>query len=75
VRNPMYLAVLAIIAGQAVLFGSWAAAVYGLIVAAAVVGFVYGYEQPTLEREYGEEYRAYKRNVRAWIPRLTPWRP
>jgi protein-S-isoprenylcysteine O-methyltransferase Ste14 len=73
VRNPMYLAVLAIIAGQALLFGSWGAVVYGAIVLLAVVLFVLGYEQPTLELEYGDEYREYRRNVRGWVPRLRPW--
>ena len=55
VRNPMYLAVLAIILGQALLFGSWGALLYAGIVLVAVVLFVHGYEQPTLEDEYGEE--------------------
>ena len=69
VRNPMYLAVLTIIVGQALLFGSWGTLIYGGTVLLAVVLFVLGYEQPTLEREYGDEYREYRRNVRGWIPR------
>src|SRR4051812_30920875 len=73
VRNPMYLAVLAIIVGQALLFGSWGALLYAGVVLLAVVLFVLGYEQPTLEDEYGEEYREFRRNVRAWIPRMRPW--
>src|SRR4051794_18281582 len=63
VRNPMYLAVLTIILGQALLFGSWGALLYAGIVLLAVVLFVWGYEQPTLELEYGSEYREYRRNV------------
>ncbi len=73
VRNPMYLAVLAIILGQALLFGSGAALVYAGIVLLAVVSFVRGYEEPTLELQYGDEYRDYRRNVRGWIPRVRPW--
>jgi protein-S-isoprenylcysteine O-methyltransferase Ste14 len=73
VRNPMYLAVLAIILGQALLFGSAGALLYAGLVLLAVASFVLGYEQPTLELEYGEEYREYRRNVRGWIPRLRPW--
>jgi protein-S-isoprenylcysteine O-methyltransferase Ste14 len=73
VRNPMYLAVLTIILGQAVLFGSWGALVYAGIVLLAVASFVRGYEEPTLAGEYGEEYREYRRNVRGWIPRVRPW--
>jgi protein-S-isoprenylcysteine O-methyltransferase Ste14 len=75
VRNPMYLAVLAIILGQALLFGSVGTLVYGGVVLLAVVLFVLGYEQPTLGAEYGEEYREYRRNVRGWIPRVRPWKP
>ena len=73
VRNPMYLAVLAIILGQALLFASAGALLYAGVVLLAVGLFVKGYEEPTLELEYGDEYREYRRNVRGWIPRLRPW--
>lgn len=75
VRNPMYVAVLAIILGQALLFGSWWTVVYAAIALTAVLLFVRFYEEPTLEAAYGEEYREYRRNVRGWIPRLRPWSP
>lgn len=75
VRNPMYLAVLAIILGQSLLFASWALVLYALLALAAVVAFVKGYEEPTLTRTYGEQYLDYRRNVPGWWPRLTPWRP
>jgi protein-S-isoprenylcysteine O-methyltransferase Ste14 len=75
VRNPMYLAVLAIILGQALLFGSWGTLAYGGIALLAVASFVRFYEEPTLQETYGDEYQAYRRNVRAWIPRLRPWTP
>jgi protein-S-isoprenylcysteine O-methyltransferase Ste14 len=74
VRNPMYLAVLSIILGQSLLFGSVPLAFYAGSVAAAVVSFVKGYEEPTLTRTYGEQYLHYRRNVPGWWPRLTPWR-
>jgi protein-S-isoprenylcysteine O-methyltransferase Ste14 len=74
VRNPMYLAVLAIILGQALLFGSWGVVLYAAIVFGAVFAFVKGYEEPTLKETYGEEYVDYRRNVRGWWPRITPWR-
>jgi protein-S-isoprenylcysteine O-methyltransferase Ste14 len=75
VRNPMYLAVLAIIVGQALLFGDWGVLLYAAIVLTAVVTFVKVYEEPTLTDTYGEQYREYRRNVPGWWPRLTPWRP
>ena len=74
VRNPMYVAVLAIILGQALIFSSWAVLVYGLIAAAAMISFVKFYEEPTLASRYGEEYEAYRRAVPGWLPRFTPWR-
>lgn len=74
VRNPMYLAVLAIILGQALLFGNWWVVLYAGIVLTAFVAFVKGYEEPTLARTYGEQYLEYRRHVPGWWPRITPWR-
>ena len=73
VRNPMYVAVLAIILGQALLFASWATLGYAAIAFLAVLLFVRFYEEPTLEARYADEYREYRRNVRGWIPRVRPW--
>ncbi|MCU1517688.1 MAG: putative integral rane protein [Pseudarthrobacter sp.] len=75
VRNPMYLSVLTIILGQALLFGSWGLVLYAAITLTAVVAFVKGYEEPTLTSTYGEQYLDYQRNVPGWWPRRTPWRP
>lgn len=75
VRNPMYLAVVAAIVGQALLLGRPALLLYALAVLAAVAGFVRGYEEPTLARRYGERYEAYRRAVPGWCPRLRPWDP
>jgi protein-S-isoprenylcysteine O-methyltransferase Ste14 len=72
VRNPMYLAVVGAIAGQALVFGSLELVVYGAVVACAFVAFVRLYEEPTLRAEYGAEYDAYRAAVPGWIPRLTP---
>jgi protein-S-isoprenylcysteine O-methyltransferase Ste14 len=74
VRNPMYLAVLAIILGQALLFANWGVVLYAAIALAAVVTFVKLYEEPTLTETYGDQYLAYRRNVPGWRPRLRPWR-
>jgi protein-S-isoprenylcysteine O-methyltransferase Ste14 len=70
VRNPMYVAVTALIFGQAVLFASWGVAIYGVIIAAAFDTFVRLYEEPTLGRAYGEEYAAYCAATPRWIPRF-----
>ena len=75
VRNPMYLAVVAAIAGQALLLWQSVLVPYAAIVAVAFVAFVLGYEQPSLQRQFGAQYEAYRRAVPAWWPRLRPWRP
>jgi protein-S-isoprenylcysteine O-methyltransferase Ste14 len=74
VRNPMYVAVLSIIFGQALLFANWSLVIYACAVAVTVFTFVKLYEEPTLARRYGHEYEAYRRAVPGWLPRLTPWK-
>lgn len=69
VRNPMYVAVIALILGQALLFGSRPLAVYGAAVWLCFHLFVLGYEEPTLRAAYGAEYDAFCRRVPRWIPR------
>src|SRR5262245_40227970 len=67
-RNPMIDAVLA---GEAALFGSlsmlaWCAA---FLVLSHL--FFLLYEEPAMESRFGEEYRAYAREVPRWLPRLS----
>jgi protein-S-isoprenylcysteine O-methyltransferase Ste14 len=75
VRNPMYLAVASIIAGEGLLLGQAILLAYALVFAAAVTAFVRGYEEPTLASRYGAEYEAYRSAVPRWLPRLKPWEP
>jgi protein-S-isoprenylcysteine O-methyltransferase Ste14 len=75
VRNPMYVALLAIIAGQALLLGQPLLLLYATalwVFAAAVVRWV---EEPGLKRRFGADYDTYRRAVPAWWPRLRPWSP
>jgi protein-S-isoprenylcysteine O-methyltransferase Ste14 len=69
VRNPMYLAVAATIVGQALVLGQLALLLYAGAFVAVVAAFVYGYEEPTLRRRYGEPYERYRRTVPGWWPR------
>jgi protein-S-isoprenylcysteine O-methyltransferase Ste14 len=75
VRNPMYLALLAAIVGQALALGQTVLLLYALAVWVTVWTFVTGYEQPTLARQFGPEYDAYRRAVPGWWPRLRTWDP
>jgi protein-S-isoprenylcysteine O-methyltransferase Ste14 len=73
VRNPMYLAVAAIILGQALALAQPILLPYTAAFAAAVAAFVHWYEEPTLLSRFGEQYERYCREVPAWRPRRTPW--
>src|SRR5215204_6247552 len=75
VRNPMYLAVLAAIVGQALILGRLVLLVWAAVMAAAFVTFVRGYEEPTLAEQFGARYQAYRAAVPGWWPRRHPWRP
>ena len=72
VRNPMYLAVLAVITGQALLLGRPVLLAYAAAVGALFAAFVHWYEQPALARRYGSQYDAYRQTVPGWWPRLRP---
>jgi protein-S-isoprenylcysteine O-methyltransferase Ste14 len=73
VRNPMYVAVVATILGQALLFGDWRLAAYGAMFWLAMHVFVVIYEEPTLTETFGAEYETFRANVPRWLPRVTPW--
>lgn len=70
----MYVAVLSLIFGQSLLFGSVQVLKYGLAVAAGFHLLVLLYEEPALRNKFGDEYENYCRNVRRWWPRLRPWK-
>ncbi|MBZ5577023.1 MAG: isoprenylcysteine carboxylmethyltransferase family protein [Acidobacteriia bacterium] len=67
-RNPMYLGVVTVLLGEALLCGSWARLAYaggmGLIFQAVVVWI----EEPHLRQNRGAAYLEYCRNVPRWIP-------
>ena len=73
VRNPMYLAVLSIIFGQALLFADVTVALYGVGIFLLVATFVRFYEEPTLHEQFGNEYDRYRAQVPRWIPRSRPY--
>jgi len=74
VRNPIYIAVVAVIFGQALLFGDWRLLWYGALLWLFFHVWVVMIEEPTLKQTFGTEYESFRTNVPRWIPRLTPWR-
>jgi len=75
VRNPMYVAILGAIVGQALLLGQLGLLLYAAALWLISAAFVRWYEEPTLRRRFGADYEAYRRAVPAWWPRLRPWKP
>jgi protein-S-isoprenylcysteine O-methyltransferase Ste14 len=70
VRNPMYVAVTAIVLGQALWFASVTLLWYCALVWFSFHAFVILYEEPKLRATYGAEYDAFCRRVPRWIPRI-----
>ena len=68
VRSPMYLGVILLVVGQALLLGRevlylWAAGAWLIF-----TSFLVFYEEPQLRARFGESYEEYRRRVRRWIP-------
>jgi protein-S-isoprenylcysteine O-methyltransferase Ste14 len=73
VRNPMYVGVVTVILGEALIVGDVRLLYYAAIVWLAFHVFVLIYEEPTLRYSYGAEYDVFRANVPRWVPRFTPW--
>lgn len=71
VRNPMYVAALLVLAGEAILFESVLILIYAAIVFSVFHLWVCFYEEPTLRRKFGESYEKYCLRVSRWIPAPT----
>jgi|GEM_PF-563448 protein-S-isoprenylcysteine O-methyltransferase Ste14 len=76
VRNPIYLAALLVVLGQAWLFRSLPLLAYAGAMAIFCHLFVTGYEERALRRRFGSGYLEYRRTVPRWLPRPPrshPW--
>jgi len=74
VRNPMYVAVVSLVLGQAALFADLRLLAYAGVLWLGFHLFVLAYEEPTLRRAFPQDYAAFVAAVPRWILRLTPWR-
>ncbi|MEV4649324.1 isoprenylcysteine carboxylmethyltransferase family protein [Saccharopolyspora sp. NPDC049357] len=75
VRNPMYVALFAVLVGEPLLLGGLRALLYPLLLGCFAAAYVRWREEPALVRRFGEDYERYRREVPAWIPRPRPWYP
>src|SRR5437762_176727 len=69
VRNPMYVAVVTILAGEAIFFMSQAVLIEAAVFFVLANLFILLYEEPTLRRKFGESYENYTQTVGRWIPK------
>jgi protein-S-isoprenylcysteine O-methyltransferase Ste14 len=75
VRNPLYVGNILMYVGVGIMAG----ALSPWLVLSAAVYFIFQYsmivslEEEFLEKEFGEAYAEYRKNVPRFIPRLTPW--
>ncbi len=74
VRKPMCISGYLIVFGQALFFQSLDLLLYfsfWIVWFEIEVIFI---EEPSLKKRFGETYEQYRKSVRRWIPRLTPYR-
>ncbi len=75
VRNPMYVGIMAVLLGEARLFGSLILLGYAGLVFLIFNLFVRLYEEPYLRKQFGDEYARYCERVERWWPRFTDHTP
>lgn len=66
-RNPMYVGVMAMLLGEVVFSQSAGLLVYAMLVFVMFYLFIVYREEPRLARDFGNEYEAYRKNVRRWL--------
>jgi protein-S-isoprenylcysteine O-methyltransferase Ste14 len=69
-RNPMYVGVLTVILGWALMFRAPALIIYALVTGGWFHLFVVFYEEPHLRRQFGSGYDEYCARAGRWLPRL-----
>ena len=73
VRNPLYIAGVLVLSGEAILFQSLGIFIYCLV----MFGIFYVQvlmEETILAEKFGARYVQYRKSVPRWIPRLKPYK-
>jgi protein-S-isoprenylcysteine O-methyltransferase Ste14 len=71
VRNPMYLGIILILAGEIFLFQSIVLFLYTFLVLTIFHLFVIFYEEPILKNKFQDSYKVYLNSVPRWIPNIN----
>lgn len=75
VRNPMILGVLTVLIGESVAILSYRILIWSACFFVINTIWFLVFEEPSLIKKFGDEYREYKRNVPRWVPRLKSFKP
>jgi protein-S-isoprenylcysteine O-methyltransferase Ste14 len=73
-RNPLYVGSLILGLGLTIAAGVWWLGAAFIILFLGIYLPVMRVEVGDMERIFGAEFEAYRRNVPLFLPRLTPWR-
>ena len=71
IRNPMMWALFIIVFGEILLFGHFILLVWLIAMVRIIYLIVANYEEPQLERRFGENWKEYCQKVPPWIPRFN----
>lgn len=66
-RNPLYVGIVALTLGCALVLGSYAGLIATIFVFLFWDSWARFHEEKTLEQAFGDEYRKYKHQVRRWL--------
>lgn len=75
VRNPMYVGVILILFGWAIVTGSPMVAGFSLFMSTAFYFRVKIHEEPWAERTFAAEWQNYKANAPRWFPQFKGYNP
>ena len=70
----MITGVLFMLTAEALLVQSWPIFFWLVFFYLANVIYFPLFEERSLEKRFGEDFRIYKKHVGRWVPRLTPWK-
>ena len=73
VRNPMISGVIFVLLGEALLLRSLPHLVWMLIFTGINMVYIPLWEEPGLERRFGDAYQRYRASVPRFVPRISPW--
>jgi len=75
VRNPMIIGVILLLISASLFYNSTAVFLWMCFFFISCNLFFILFEEPDLERRFGDEYKDYKSNVPRWIPSFNAWYP